>query len=90
MFKDVKTLSLHVNVHLKLTSTHKFNNQIDRRIYSMDNDLLSTDIYYCSMDAQGVHGDMVTMNTSYSWYQQHELPFSKDDLTTAYIYSLIY
>lgn len=50
MFKDVKTLALHVNVHLKLTSTHKFNNKIDRRIYSMDNDLLSTDIYYCSMD----------------------------------------
>lgn len=50
MFKDVKTLALHVNVHLKLTSTNKFKNQIDRRIYSMDSDLLFTDIYYCSMD----------------------------------------
>lgn len=49
MFKDVKTISLHVNVHLKLTSTNEFNNQIDRRNYSMGSELLSTAINYCSM-----------------------------------------
>ena len=81
MVKDVKTISLHVNVHLKLTSTNEFNNQIDRGTIPWTVNFFPQPYIIAHWtNGQGLHGDN---DEPYSWYQKHKFLFSKDGLTTA-------